>query len=255
MKAIVFAAGVGSRMKPWTDSHPKALAPIGGVPMLQLVLEKLKAAGADGVVVNVHHFPEQIREFLAENRNFGLDIEISDESDRLLETGGALAKIFRESRIIREASDTDAIVVHNADILTDFPVQELVAKLNDNEAALLIDPQRDSTRRFLFNADWRLAGWTNLTNGAVRPEGLNPAGLQRGAFGGVHAMNKRTLADVSRYCGAELRPFSIVDFYLDICPTKPVSAFVPAQPYMWFDIGTTEKLAAAEKAFAEKSVE
>lgn len=249
MKAIVFAAGVGSRLKPWTDAHPKALAPVAGVPMLQRVIEKLKASGIDAIVVNVHHFPDQIRQFLENNNNFGIDIEISDETSCLLETGGALSKIFRDSRIIKSADNSEPVFVHNSDILTDFPVRDLAGKLTDHEAALLIDPARDSSRRFLFDNAGRLHGWTNLKNGAVKPEGLEVSGLWMGAFGGVHALSKNTMADINRYCGAELRPFSIVDFYVGVCGEKSICAYVPKKSYKWFDIGTTEKLAAAEKSF------
>lgn len=254
MRAIVFAAGVGSRMKPWTDSHPKALAPVGGVPMLQLVIEKLKAVGVDALVVNVHHFPDQIKQFLNNNANFGIDIEISDESDCLLETGGALAKIHRESSIIRNAAPNEVIIVHNADILTDFPIIEIAEKLTDNEAALLIDPKRESSRRFLFDHCGRLRGWTNLTSGLVKPAGLNTDGLRMGAFGGVHALSKRTLSDISLYCGDELHPFGIVDFYIDVCSETPICAYVPREPYRWFDIGTAAKLEAAEKSFGHSAM-
>ncbi|MDE6121077.1 MAG: NTP transferase domain-containing protein [Muribaculaceae bacterium] len=246
MKAIVFAAGVGSRLKPFTDSHPKALVPVAGIPMLGRVIGKLKNAGVSEIVVNIHHFPSQIRHYLEENNNFGIDIEISDESDLLLDTGGALARIYRESRIIANAGDNEPVIVHNADILADFELTGLTETLAGSEAAILVDPHRQSTRRFLFDSDGKLAGWTNLTNGKVRPEDLDLSGMTMAAFGGIHAMTRSTLADISDYCGQNISPFSIVDFYLDVCREKAVRAFTPSVPYNWFDIGTSEKLAVAE---------
>lgn len=92
MKALIFAAGVGSRLKPFTDCHPKALATVGGVTMLERTIVRMRESGVDKIVVNVHHFASQITEFLDKNNNFGLDIAISDESDRLLDTGGGLLR-------------------------------------------------------------------------------------------------------------------------------------------------------------------
>lgn len=115
MKALIFAAGVGSRLKPFTDCHPKALATVGGVTMLERTIVRMRESGVDKIVVNVHHFASQITEFLDKNNNFGLDIAISDESDRLLDTGGGLLR----AKTLLCADENEPVILHNADILTD----------------------------------------------------------------------------------------------------------------------------------------
>ncbi len=250
MKAVVFAAGIGSRLKPFTDSHPKALAPLGGEPVLGRVMRKIADAGASGIIVNVHHFPEQIRRYLA-SADFGVPVEISDESDLLLDTAGALAKIYRESAMLGNAAADETILLHNADIWTDFPLGELIGQhlASGADATLLADPGRASSRAFLFNRDGRLRGWRNTAKGIVRPEGLDMSALVPAAFGGVHIISGATLARVSDYVGPDLHPAGITDFYIDSCGGLDILRYTPAAPYRWHDIGTTEKLAAAEAEF------
>ena len=245
MKAIVFAAGNGTRLKPFTDKYPKALAPICGRPALGLVMDKLVAAGADGIVVNVHHFAAQVAEFL-QSCNYDVPIEISDETSLLLDTGGAIAKIYRESEIMAALGDDEPVVIHNADILTDFAVSCLMEALTGNAAAILVDPARDSSRKFLFDSGGRLHGWTNRKNGVVRPAGLRTDELHEAAFGGVHAMYRCTMANISDYCGNALHPFSITDYYIDVCGDLRIKGFTPAGNFRWFDIGTPERLEAAQ---------
>ncbi len=163
MKAIVFAAGIGTRLRPFTQHHPKALAPIGATTALGLVVEKIIKAGADGIVINVHHFAEQVREWLS-SRNYDVDIEISDESDLLLDTGGGLAKIYRQSSIITAMPDSEAILIHNADIITDFPISEMLTACKDVDGVILADPKRNTARKFLFDHNNWLRGWCNNTS-------------------------------------------------------------------------------------------
>lgn len=247
MKAIVFAAGIGSRLKPFTDRHPKALAPVAGKPALLHVIEKLVAAGADTVFVNVHHFASQIVDFL-DSCNFGVPVVVSDESDMLLDTGGALAKLWRENEMLRTMPDNEPIIVHNSDIITDFPIQELAGTHGD--AAVLADESRKSSRAFLFDKDLRLKGWCNTDKGITRPSGLDTTGLHAAAFGGVHKLSTHTLSELSNFCGDELHPFGIVDFYLDKCQTLDIRGFEPKSAYRWFDIGTPQKLAIASEIMA-----
>ncbi|MDE6126575.1 MAG: NTP transferase domain-containing protein, partial [Muribaculaceae bacterium] len=128
MKGMIFAAGVGSRLRPFTDEHPKALAPVGGIPMLRRVIEKMTEAGISRIVVNVHHFPQQIVSYLEENDNFGADISVSDESAELLDTGGGLlhARRFLDG--------DEPVLVHNADILTDFDISRMARAHSDSGA-------------------------------------------------------------------------------------------------------------------------
>lgn len=247
MKGIVFAAGVGSRLKPFTDFHPKALAPVGGMPALEHAIRRIVDAGADAIVVNVHHFPEQIREFLS-SLKVDVQIEISDESDMLLETGGALAKMWRESEVLKSLADDEPVIVHNADVLTDFDLRDFAALPPCCDGRILVNPNRKTTRYFLFDKKDNLCGWTNVSTGQVRPP-IPIEGLTMAAFGGVHALTKKVLQKVSQYCGADLHPFGIVDFYLDTLQELNIEGYVPDYDYRWFDIGTSEKLAIADAAY------
>lgn len=243
MTGVIFAAGIGSRLKPFTDFHPKALAEVHGEPAVVGVARKLLAAGADRLIINIHHFPEQIVECIG-CCAFASKVTFSDESALLLDTGGALAKIAHdEPRIL----DEGPVVVHNADIYTDFPIEEMVAehKACGADATILVDGQRSSTRRFLFDADGRLHGWENTAKGIRRPDGLDSAALHAAAFGGVHILSPTALRYLAAI-GCE-HPFSITDWYIDNCTHRHIQAYTPSAPYRWHDIGTPEKLAAANR--------
>ncbi len=246
MKSIVFAAGIGSRLKPFTDKHPKALAPIAGRAVLGLVIDKLIAAGADAIVVNVHHFANQIVDFLA-TQHYPIPIEISDESNCLLDTGGGITKIFRESQSLAELAEDEPIIVHNADILTDFPIEEMLrfSCSTSADAAIFVDPMRETSRKFLLDADGCLQGWMNKSTAALKPEGLDATILREAAFNGVHILTRDLLEDISSFCG-ELHPFSITDYYIARCRERNIRAYVPSVSFRWFDIGTPERLAAAQ---------
>ena len=248
MKAVIFAAGIGSRLKPFTDHHPKALAPIGETTALGIVVEKLIRAGADGIVVNVHHFAGQIVDWLA-SRNYQVDIEISDESGLLLDTGGALAKIWRESRIIGDAADDELVVIHNADILTDAPIDGLVSAISDGSVSLLVDKTRNSSRKLLFDPKGRMSGWYDEKHDIVLPDNINPTEYIPAAFGGIHAMRSSILSDISDYCGARLHPFGIMAYYIEHCKNVDIRSYEPDKPYTWYDLGTPERLTEAQKAF------
>ena len=156
MKAMVFAAGLGTRLRPLTDHQPKALVNVGGVPMLERVILRLKGAGFDDITVNVHHFGEQIIDFLQTKRYAGVTIHISDERDLLLDTGGGIlkAKPFLEGN--------EPFLVHNADIMTDIDLGALYRHhLAHRAEATLVVSQRNTSRYLLFDAQQRLQGWTN----------------------------------------------------------------------------------------------
>lgn len=242
MKAVVFAAGIGSRLKPFTDYHPKALAMIAGKPLLGHVLDKISAVGFDEVVVNVHHFPEQISAYLL---SYYPNVRISDESALLLDTAGALAKIFRERIFGTPIGEGEPVLVHNADIYTDFDISEMLAAHHGCDATLLVDPNRKSSRELLFD-DGRMKGWHNVKTGEFRPTECNTDDILHGAaFGGVHILSGDTIKEVDAYVGAELRPVGIVDYYVATCHERDFRAFTPAAPYKWFDIGTPQKLELA----------
>ncbi len=251
MIGIIFAAGIGSRLKPFTDRHPKALAPVAGVPALIRVADKLRDAGARKIIVNVHHFAGQVRECLA-HLPYACDIEISDESDLLLDTGGALAAMWRNGEVLRQAPADEDVVVHNADIITDFDIGEFCAARHRSgaDAAILVDSARKSMRQFLFDSEMYLRGWENIPKEIVRPAGLNTSGLHEACFGGVHVLSPAFIASLAASAPLPLAPFSIVDVYLDICSSKKIYGYTPATPFRWHDIGTPEKLHAADLAFS-----
>lgn len=242
MKAMVFAAGMGTRLKPFTDAHPKALAPVAGVPILAHVVQRLKAAGVDEIVVNVHHFADQIRQFIAANNGFGLKMHISDESDLLLDTGGGLLQA-------RQWLDGDEpFIVHNADILTDVSLPEMLAqhRAADADATLLVMPRQTARMLYFDKSDGRLQGWNNSATGECRPEGFAVTpDLQPLAFSGVHVLSPTILARLETY--SEAAVFSITPFYVDNASTLDIRAFV-ADPgkNIWLDIGRPENLERAQ---------
>lgn len=243
MKAMIFAAGLGTRLRPLTDNCPKALVEVGGVPMLQRVITHLSDCGFDQIVVNVHHFGEMIMEFLRANNNFGLDMAVSDERGELLDTGGALVK----ARQLLDGSEP--FLVHNADILTDINLGTMMAAhKGSGRGATLLVSRRDTSRYLLFDKAGRLHGWTNVKSGEKIPTSINPADYERGAFGGIHVVEPRLLAMMCRYCPEG--PFPIVPFYVQACSDELIGAYTPEEDYQWFDIGKPATLAEAEKYFA-----
>lgn len=255
MKALVFAAGLGTRLGEFTQSHPKALVEVGGRTMLERVLLRLRAAGVDDVVINIHHFPEQIEECVRAHSDFGMHIAFSRESELLLETGGGLLAAA-------PLLDTqDPFIIHNADILTDFPLSEMVASHAASApcGASLLVAERDTARYLLFDGAGRMHGWTNITTGAVRPEGFVPeASMVRRAFGGVHVFSPSLFPALQAYndslvaAGAEtdsrgICRFSIMNFYIDNCAACNFQAFEPSAPYLWCDIGKPDSLETARR--------
>ncbi|MBR6195639.1 MAG: NTP transferase domain-containing protein, partial [Prevotella sp.] len=161
-QAMILAAGLGTRLKPLTDSMPKALVRVGGQPLLWHVVMKLRAAGYERVVVNVHHFAQQIVDYLAANDNFGIDIRISDETEQLLETGGALKKA-------QALFDPDEpVLIHNVDILDNVDFDWLRRRHLDDEDAVLLVSRRTTQRYLMFDNAMRLMGWKNTATGEVK---------------------------------------------------------------------------------------
>ncbi len=243
MKALIFAAGIGSRLKPWTNEHPKALVEVGCKPMLQRVIENIIAAGITDIIVNVHHFGEQIIDFLQE-RKFNADISVSDERSLLLDTGGGLRKVV-------SMLDNEPLLIHNADILTDYCLKNLIAahQRNMNDATLLV-ASRDSSRLLVFDAGMGLKGWTNIATGAVKPEGLSVrSDFMMMSFNGIHIINPSLYNRIMDYRPAEV-PFSIIDFYLDYAATAKIGGEPIPESCHWFDIGKPATLEEAKSYMA-----
>lgn len=238
---MIFAAGLGSRLKPLTDTMPKALVPVAGRPMLEHVLLKLKASGFTEVVINIHHFGEQILDFLKVNENFGLTIHISDERTHLLDTGGGV----RKARFFFENSN-EPFLVHNVDILSDVDLKELYDYhlRNDGVATLLVS-QRKTSRYLLFDTENKLCGWVNKDTGQVKPEDFSyDESLYREyAFSGIHVFSPTVFQWMDTSCFGDR--FSIMDFYLATC-RKAIFRGYLAETLQLIDIGKPETLAKAE---------
>lgn len=233
-QAFILAAGLGTRLKPLTDTMPKALVPVAGQPLLYHVIQRLKATGFERIVINVHHFGEQIIDYLAANDGFGLDVRVSDERGLLLDTGGGIRKAapFFES--------DSPVFIHNVDILSDLDIDALYAayeQAGDVDAALVVS-QRHSPRQLQFEpTTHRLVGWQNTQTGDQRGQ----LGLPL-AFAGIHLISPRLFPLMEDYP----EKFSIITFYLNICGTHNLVGF--EQPHFRFmDAGKLDTLATAEE--------
>lgn len=208
MKALLFAAGRGTRLKPLTDTMPKALVPVAGKPLLWHTLTRLREAGATEVIVNVHHFAEQIISYLNKH-DFGIPIHVSDERGELLDTGGGL----RQAMKLFTPND-NPILIHNVDILSNAPLREFYESNKDADAALMVS-ERMTNRYLLFDENNYLRAWTNIQTGEVRTPfpNLDIIPLRRYAFSGIHLVSPRLLSFLEEFP----RIFPIMDFYLQTC--------------------------------------
>lgn len=233
---MIFAAGMGTRLQPFTDNHPKALAQVNGVPLLERNIKYLQGYGINDFVINIHHFGGQILAFLAENDNFGANIEISNESDDLLETGGGLlfAKRFLENE--------KTFLIMNVDILTDLNITNLINihELKGGMVTLAVS-DRDSTRKLMFNDKMYLKGWKNLTTNKKTVVG-GIFKLRELAFSGVHCVNSEIFTKITR-----TGKFSIMDEYLDLMKEDIIIGYQHTANLI--DVGKPESVAEAEKLF------
>lgn len=246
MKAMIFAAGLGTRLKPITDTIPKALVPVCGEPLLKHVITRLKAAGIDDIIVNVHHFADQIISYLEQN-DFGVRISVSDESDRLLETGGG---IFHARDLL--LSPEGRFLVHNVDILSDLDIRAFMDAWRPGALASLLVSPRKTQRYLLFDNDMRLVGWTNLSTGEIRSPypGLDPSGYTMLAFSGIHQMSDDVFGVMESEGMGER--FPIMDFYLKVCDRYPIYGIKPASLEL-IDVGKLDTLALAEEFIQKRS--
>ena len=245
MKAMIFAAGLGTRLRPLTDNRPKALVEVAGVPMLGRVIDNLKRYGFTDVVINVHHFGEQIIDFVESHNRFGINIAISDERNELLDTGGG---ILHARQLL---DDGEPFLVHNADILTDLDLRKLYNQHVESQAdATLLVAERTTSRYLLFDNNQTLRGWENIKTGEIRPEGISTADLQPRAFGGIHVISPSIFDALQGY--SDQHKFSITPFYVDCCNRLHIKGFTPSEHYHWFDIGKLETLQLAQQAIADR---
>ncbi len=238
MKALIFAAGLGTRLRPLTDTIPKALVPVGGKPLLYHVATKLKAAGFDELVINIHHFPESIIEYVNEEEGFGVNVSFSDESDLLRETGGGI-------RHARPYLDGAPFLVHNVDILSDLDIGWFLSQARPDALSSILVSDRKTQRYLLFNDDMRMVGWTNITTGEVKtpyPD-LDPGKCRKYAFSGVHLISDRIFTIFDDDGWGER--FPIMDFYIKECASHPIYGILPDHLDI-MDVGKVESLQEAE---------
>lgn len=236
MKALLFAAGKGTRLKPFTDQHPKALAMVNGKTLLQRNIEFLKSFGIKDFVINIHHFGQQIIDILKENDNFGVSLEISDEREELLETGGGL--LFAKSFLEHEKD----FLIMNVDILTDLNITDLIEyHLQYNNFITLAVSDRQSSRKLLFDQEMLLQGWENKQTGAQKlVEGATH--LQEFAFSGIHCVSSDIFSKIKRK-----GKFSIMDEYLDMMHYERIVGFLHQAQLI--DVGKPESINIAENIF------
>lgn len=248
MQAMIFAAGLGTRLKPLTDTMPKALVKVGGEPLIKRVIDKLSASGVDRIVVNVHHFAQQITDYLNDNANFGKDIRISDETTGLLETGGGIKKAYSLF------DSSSPILIHNVDILSNVDLRsfyQLAVKAEGKDQAVdavLLVSWRKTKRYLLFSDDMRLVGWTNIETGEVKSPypNLDPSKCRMYAFAGIHVISPKLVMTMDEMPDR----FGIIDFYLKECATHNILGYVK-DTLKLMDIGKLDTLAQAEEFLAE----
>lgn len=246
MKAMIFAAGLGTRLKPITDTLPKALVPVGGKPLIEHVTRKLKASGIDEAVVNVHHFADKVKSWIEEQDIMKMDV--SDERKMLLETGGA---VLHARRYLEGCGH---FLIHNVDIISDLDIRWFESQVDGEALATLLVSDRKTNRYLLFDPDtMRLVGWTNISTGEVRspyPD-IDPASCRKFAFSGIHIISDRVLDIMDSFArerGMDMENprFPIMDFYLSVCAEYEIYG-VEAEELHLVDVGKLDSLEMAEK--------
>ena len=245
MRAMIFVAGLGTRLKPFTENHPKALLPLAGRTLLQWQIERLREAGISEIVVNIHHFGQQIIDYLQQNNGFGCKVQISDERDALLETGGGLLKAAAL------LGNSEPVLVCNVDILSNIDLPRLMAAHKADDLATVVVSNRETQRYLLFSGEGVLSGWMNRKTGEYRPASAATKDLVPMAFSGMQIVSPEFFAELRKTKEEKGEKFSLIDTYLSIVTRQAgtVRAYVP-QYYRMMDVGKIDQIAEAE-AFAE----
>ena len=255
-QAMIFAAGLGTRLKPLTDTMPKALVPVGGAPLLDIIIRRLRGQGYDRFVVNIHHFSQMIIDHVAQ-QDYATLVRFSDESDQLLETGGGLKKaapLF---------DDSEPILIHNVDILDNVDFGWFSRQHLPEEDAVLLVSKRKTKRYLLFDNAMRLKGWINNETGEIRSpfpwlrnmelsidedlqvvSHLSPltSPLNAFAFSGIHSFSPRLFSLMDQFP----ERFPIIDFYLSVCHRSMIVGLVKNDLRL-MDVGKIDTLDQAEK--------
>ena len=248
---MIFCAGLGTRLKPLTDTMPKALVPLAGKPLLQWQVEKLRDAGITDIIVNVHHFPDMIIDTIRRNEGWGCNIMISDERDLLLDTGGGLRKAQR--LLIQNSKfkiQNEPILACNVDILSNIDLRELIDSYTScsSRYSSLVVSERETQRYLCFDKGDRLCGWTNVKTGEVKPKDLSIqySVFRKLAFSGMQILSPEVLARLKEMPESK---FSMIDFYLKVMGEVELKAYVP-KDYRMMDVGKIDQIEEAER-FAE----
>ncbi len=243
MKAMIFAAGLGTRLKPFTNDKPKALVELNGKTLLQHCIENLVRHGFTDLVINIHHFGEQIIDFLERNHNFGVHIALSDERDGLLDTGGGLKKAAPL------LAGKEPILIQNVDILSNIDYNLLIETHKQSKAlATMVVRDRVTSRYLLFDQHLTLKGWTNVKTGKVKESLPLNGDEQRLAFSGIHLIDPSFLNYIT-----EEGKFSIIDLYLRLAHDHHIQGFHDTSSF-WMDLGKPEELLRAGKLLKEKAI-
>jgi len=236
MRAMILAAGLGTRLQPLTDNLPKALVKIRDKTLLEIAINNLVRNGFDKIIINVHHFAEQVINFIDQN-NFGADITISDERDKLLDTGGGLKKASQFFK------DDKPFLLYNVDIISNLNLKTLYkAIIKSNSIATLTVRKRESGRYLLFNSENILCGWKNTKTGELI-NNCNIDFLDEFAFSGIHIINPEIFSFMP-----DDDVFSMIDLYLDIMRDNKIIACIDNDSF-WLDVGKVESLKIAEENF------
>ncbi|MDH6358633.1 sugar phosphate nucleotidyltransferase [Parabacteroides sp. PF5-9] len=236
MKALILAAEARASM---SSIKPTALIEVGGKPMLEHVILKLKTAGFDRIVINVHHLGEQIISFLEANNHFGVRIDISDERDYLLDTGGGIKNAARFFQ------GDEPFLIHNVDIFSNVNFQDIYTKHKEtNPLATLLVSKRKTSRHLLFNKENHLCGWRNHETGEIKSHypDFDPKQYEEYAFGGIHVVSPKIFEWMDEWTGK----FSVINFYLAVCAKTTIQAYQPEELQL-IDIDQPEALAKAEE--------
>jgi len=242
MKAMILAAGKGTRLKPLTDNTPKALVKVNGTPMLEIIIKKLMRTGVNELIINVHYLSNQIIEFLTSNNNFGLQITISNESNELLDTGGGLKKASHFF------NNNKPFILYNTDIISNINLQEMLDEHIKHKALVTLAVRnRKSSRYFLFNKNLKLSGWKNTKTSEeiITKKNNNLTCL---AFSGIHILDPKIFKLMPN-----INKFSIVDTYLKLSKNYRIHAYDHSQDY-WFDVGDITKLNQTQEFLNSKQL-
>jgi len=235
MKAVIFAAGLGTRLKPLTNDKPKALVKVGNKTLLELAIRFLQKQGINEFVINIHHFGQLVLDYLEANNNFGSTIHISDERDQLLNTGGGLVAM---EKWLKE----EPFIIYNVDILSKINLSQMINVHKKSESLVtLAVSDRVSSRYFLFDNSQKLCGWKNIKTGEVKLVLSKTEQFQDLAFSGIHIISP----DIFNYKPDD-KVFSIVDWYLELAKDHRLSGFNHSGTF-WLDVGKIPTLEEAKK--------